>query len=208
MNAEWSVRRRVSVSSHRSCVRGIGWKLWTNWHKLAAILYVPVRQWSSLFSWLFVWFTHRRRLRSASSLTWLFVWLNYRHMMLVRFIFAGPRLWISLPPHVPSVSSINIFKTCLKAFFSSRSFPLLFSLLAKNMCGAFDISYTVLFHYYYYYYYYIDGHRFSAPDLPWWSLIQELTTTSKPLLQRTCNWAGLGRHSKLRYFIVNHSKQK
>jgi len=68
-------------------------------------------------------FASRRRLRSASLLN-----LIVRRTRLSTYgdrviSVAGPRVWNSLPPHVTSASSGNIFKTRLKSFLISRSFP-------------------------------------------------------------------------------------
>jgi len=40
------------------------------------------------------------------------------------FLVTGPRRWDSLPPHVKSASSVDIFKTRFNTFLFSRSFSL------------------------------------------------------------------------------------
>jgi len=64
-------------------------------------------------------FESRRRLRSASSLN-----LIARRTRLSTYgdrTFPIARLWNSLPTHVKSASSVNIFRTGLKTFLLSRS---------------------------------------------------------------------------------------
>ena len=68
-------------------------------------------------------FVNRRRLRSASSSG-----LIVRRIRLSRcgdraFSVTGPRVWNSLLHHVTSASSISVFKSRLKTFLFSRSFP-------------------------------------------------------------------------------------
>jgi len=64
----------------------------------------------------------------------------------------GPRPWKSLPPHVKSVLSVNIFKTRLTTFLFYRSFLSLFTLIVKCLCSAFCIYDTIIVRRYYYYY--------------------------------------------------------
>jgi len=71
------------------------------------------------------YFESRCRLRSASSLNLIVRWSRlYRyHDMLIVCFLSLVLVWNSLPPHVKSASSVNIFKTRLKTFLFSRSFP-------------------------------------------------------------------------------------
>ena len=65
----------------------------------------------------------RSRLRSASS-SQLVVRQTRRTTLGDRsFLVAGPRLWNTLPQHVTSASSLQIFKSRLKTYLFSTSFP-------------------------------------------------------------------------------------
>jgi len=52
-------------------------------------------------------------------------------MVIVRFQLLAPRVCNSLPPHVTSASSVNIFQTRLKTFLFSPSFQQRFSLFVS-----------------------------------------------------------------------------
>jgi len=68
-------------------------------------------------------FVSRRKLRSASSLNLIVRRTRLSTYGDRAFPVAGPRVWNSLPPHVTSASSVNIFKSRLKTFLFSRSHP-------------------------------------------------------------------------------------
>jgi len=74
-------------------------------------------------------FESRRRLRSALSLNLIVRRTRLSTYGDRAFPVAGPRLWNSLPPHVKSMSSVNILKTLFKTFLFSRSFLSFFSLI-------------------------------------------------------------------------------
>ena len=65
----------------------------------------------------------RSRLRSATS-SQLVVRQTRRSTLGDRsFLVAGPRLWNTLPQHITSASSLQIFKSRLKTYLFSTSFP-------------------------------------------------------------------------------------